>query len=105
MPLECATVWWCAECGGIDAPQPCLGICVWRRVEWVNVTSYLEQRAAAHAERDTERRLRALVRRIASVTPRAGHWERGWRALEAQAQEVFHAGEDHTQILQIAARL
>jgi hypothetical protein len=104
-PLECATVWWCAECGGIDAPQPCLGICVWRRVEWVNVTSYLEQRAAAHAAGDTERRLRVLVGRIAFVTPRAGHWERGWRALEAQAQEVFHAGEDDTQILQTVARM
>lgn len=89
--LECATVWWCSECGGIDAPQPCLGICVWRRIEWVNVTSFLEQRTTAHAERDVERRLRALVRRLAFVTPRADHWESGWRALEAQAKELIHA--------------
>jgi len=25
---EAATTWWCARCGGIDAPQPCLGICI-----------------------------------------------------------------------------
>ena len=103
-PVEFATTWWCAECGGIGAPQPCLGICVWRSVEWVNSTSYLEQRAGALAERDTARRLRALVRRVASVTPRAGHWERGWRALEAHAQELFQAREDGAQIQRTAVR-
>jgi hypothetical protein len=52
-PIEFATTWWCAACGGIDAPQPCLGICVWRAVEWVNGAGYLEQRAGALAQRDT----------------------------------------------------
>lgn len=32
-PVDVATTWWCAACGGIDSPQPCLGICVWRAVE------------------------------------------------------------------------
>lgn len=103
-PVEFATTWWCAGCGGIDAPQPCLGICVWRSVEWVNSTSYMEQRAGTLAERDTERRLRALVRRAASVTPRAGQWERGWRALEANAQELFQVREDGAQIQRTAVR-
>lgn len=84
-PPESATTWWCARCGGIDAPQPCLGICIWRRVEWVNATLYQQQLARALAERDTERCLRLLLRRVASVTPHAGQWERGWRALQAQA--------------------
>jgi hypothetical protein len=64
----------------------------------------LEQRAGTLAERDTERRLRALVRRVASVTPRAGQWERGWRALEAHAQELFQAREDGAQIQRTAVR-
>lgn len=97
-PVEFVTTWWCAGCGGIDAPQPCLGICVWRSVEWVNGIRYLEQRAVALAERDTERRLRGLARRVASVTPRAGQWERGWRALEAQAQAMFPACKDGAQM-------
>jgi hypothetical protein len=87
-PVEFATTWWCAECGGIDAPQPCLGICVWRPVEWVNRTIYLQETEVALAERDTERRYRKLARRVASVTPRDGQWERGWRALEAQAHKI-----------------
>jgi hypothetical protein len=77
-----ATTWWCAGCGGIDAPQRCLGICVWRPVEWVNRTRYSEERACALAQLDTERRLRQLLRRIAFVTPRAGQW----RALLAPAR-------------------
>jgi hypothetical protein len=97
-PFEFATTWWCAGCGGIDAPQPCLGICVWRSVEWVNRIRYLEERAGALVERDTEQHLRGLVRRVASVTPRAGQWERGWRALEAQAGETFRARKDGAEV-------
>lgn len=97
-PVEFATTWWCAACGGIDAPQPCLGICVWRSVEWVNGIRYLEQREGVLAERDTEARLRGLVRRVASVTPRDGQWERGWRALAADAGEMFQACQDGAQI-------
>ena len=95
--VEFATTWWCAGCGGIDAPQPCLGICVWRSVEWVNGIRYLEQRAGALVERDTEQSLRGLVRRVAFVTPRAGQWERGWRALEPRAQSMFQAAKDGAQ--------
>jgi hypothetical protein len=87
--VEFATTWWCAGCGGIDARQPCLGICVWRPVEWVNPTRYSEERACALAQLDTERRLRRLLRRIAFVTPRVGQWERCWRLLKAQAQATF----------------
>jgi hypothetical protein len=25
---EVAVTWWCPECGGLDAPQPCLGSCL-----------------------------------------------------------------------------
>jgi hypothetical protein len=88
-PAEPATTWWCAECGGIDAPHPCLGICVWRPVEWVNRVVYAYQRKRVLAERERELRLRRLLRRVASVTPREGQWERGWRVLQADGQEAL----------------
>jgi hypothetical protein len=102
--IEFATTWWCPGCGGIDAPQPCLGICVWREIEWVNRTSYFEVRARVLTDRDTERCLRGLVRRVASVTPRAGQWERGWHAMEAQARESLQASKDGAQIQRTAVR-
>lgn len=89
--LECTTTWWCAGCGGIDAPQPCLGICIWRRVEWVNATLYEHERQRALAERHTEGRLRRLPQRAASITPREGHWQQGWNALEALGRQALRA--------------
>jgi hypothetical protein len=97
-PVDFATTWWCAGCGGIDAPQPCIGICVWRALEWVNRTRYLEERACTLAQCDTEQRLRGLVRRVASVTPRAGQWEPGWRAFGARARETVQARKDGAQM-------
>lgn len=80
-PAESATTWWCPRCGGIDAPQPCLDVCVWRPVEWVNRSEYDRERDRALAAREAEHQLRDLVRLLASVTPRAGGWERTWNAL------------------------
>jgi hypothetical protein len=89
-PAEPATVWWCERCGGIDAPQPCLGICVWRPVEWVNRTVYENQRERALSELERERHLRRLVRQVAFVTPRSGGWEASWDALRAAAVRLSY---------------
>lgn len=90
---ELATTWWCAECGGLDAPQPCLGICIWRPLEWVSAAHYQHEWARALTERDAERPFRALLRWVASVTPRAGQWEGGWRTVEARARQTLQARE------------
>jgi hypothetical protein len=85
-PASVATVWWCPNCGGIDAPQPCLAICVWRPVEWVSKPVYERARARALSEHEAEQRLRRLLRRLAAITPRPERWELGWRALQQQAR-------------------
>ena len=87
-PAEVAITWRCPRCGGIDAPQECLGICVWRQVEWVTHDTYQHKRDQALAEREQERKLRRLLRVIASVTPRHEAWERSWNALRAQASRA-----------------
>jgi hypothetical protein len=84
-----ATTWWCSQCGGIDAPQPCLGVCLWRPVEWVRQDVYKRQRARALDERDRERRLRGLLRRLALVVPRQGRWQENFEALQADAREAL----------------
>jgi hypothetical protein len=84
-PSEPATTWWCPACGGIDAPQPCLGVCVWRPVEWVTRERYERARETVLEELERERPLRGLLRRIAFATPRPDHWEESWRVLRAEA--------------------
>lgn len=91
-PADHVTTWWCAECGGIEAPQPCLGICVWRPADWVNRAVYLEERARAAADADAERLLARLLRRLASVTPRQDQWEHCWARFRAEAGEALRGG-------------
>ena len=30
------TVWRCPDCGSVDAPQECIGVCIWHPAEWVD---------------------------------------------------------------------
>jgi len=83
---ESLIVWRCPQCGGLDAPQECIGVCVWRPFEWVNSRLYEVERSRAEFDRERETSLLELLRRIAFVTPRNGEWERNWRALQSQAQ-------------------
>lgn len=84
-PVEPTASWWCPECDGLDAPQPCIGVCIKRPAEWVNHDVYERERKQALDGLEIERRLRRLVRHVAFVTPRAGQWERGWRVARAEA--------------------
>jgi hypothetical protein len=74
------TGWWCAECGNVDLPQPCIGVCVWQPAEWVNVALYERARAS-----------RRFLARAAALTPRPGQWRRNWEALQEQARAVHPA--------------
>jgi len=40
-------VWRCEDCGGIDAPQECIDVCIWGPADWVDATSYEAERFAA----------------------------------------------------------
>ncbi len=91
-PLEVATTWWCPRCGGIDAPQPCLDVCVWRRVQWVERHAHEAVRGRALRERERERELRSLLRLISSVRPREGAGLRTWNALRERALRAL--GDD-----------
>lgn len=83
------TLWRCDACGGVDAPQECLGICTWRMVEWASVGSYEKARARADSERETEARVRALLRKVAHVRPRPGREAETRRALTSEARALL----------------
>ncbi len=85
---ETVVVWRCPECGGLDSPQECIGVCIWRPAEWVNVGVYLNQRSRAESDRKLERSLLGILGRLAFTTPREKEWERNWRALRSQAQLI-----------------
>jgi len=90
-PAEPVVAWLCPCCGGIDAPQPCLGICVWRTSDWARAEDYLELSARIIGEYAAERRLRALVQRVAHTTPRPGQHRRSWQAFADEAARQSRA--------------
>ena len=79
----------CPECGGLDAAQPCIGVCIWRRLEWVEAGAFETERVQALRDFELERSLFDLVSRFARVTPRDGEWERNWCAFQGQARVVL----------------
>lgn len=87
------TAWQCIGCGKIDAPATCIGVCQDRKTEFVYGFEHdevVEKLERVGAKTDA---LEALVRRIASTTPRSGEWERSYKAFQYQAQRIL-AGLD-----------
>jgi hypothetical protein len=76
------TAWRCIGCGRVEAPQPCIGVCQDRAVDFVEAGDY-------DAARERVDALASLARRLASSTPRDGEWERSYRALQSEARAVL----------------
>ena len=86
---ERVTAWQCIGCGRIEGPQPCIGVCQDRKVDFVYASEYDKTLAElARVRRDSET-LAALVRQIAHTTPRAGEWENTYRALQGRACRIL----------------
>lgn len=84
-PAAYVTAWWCAGCGRIEAPQPCLGVCVRRPVDYVRAHEHARALAAIEEARRTEVDLTAMARQAAWVMPRPGHAAETWTALRERA--------------------
>jgi hypothetical protein len=88
---EHVKAWECIGCGRIEAPQTCVGICEDRKVEFVYAFEHESVLAELQAARRGENVLAALARRLAWTTPRAGEWERSYRALQQEARAILAA--------------
>ena len=83
--------WQCIGCGRIDAPQNCIGVCEYRKAEFVYASEYEEVVAQAVGLQRRADALEMLVRQLAATTPRKGEWERSYRALQEQARRALVA--------------
>jgi hypothetical protein len=68
---EVVAAWGCPECGRVDAPQPCLDVCIRRPVLMTDVAEYRALEPLAAATEARERHLAAGARLLAHVTPRS----------------------------------
>lgn len=81
--------WWCAQCGNVDLPQPCIGVCIWRPADWVSLALYERQLSLAEPDLRAARSLSGFLTRAAAVTPRAREWQRNLEAFQAQARATL----------------
>jgi hypothetical protein len=82
---EYLTAWECIGCGRVEVSRPCIGVCQDRKAEFVYARDY---EAAVRRAEEMARQLKAaktLLNHFANTTPRAGQWERCFKALQNQA--------------------
>lgn len=84
--------WQCIGCGRIEAPQPCIGVCQDRRVQFVYAKDY----EAALSRAEASKRALELVRKLASVTPKAENFREGYLALQRQARRIVAEAQGAT---------
>ncbi len=89
-----SVVWLCACCGQVEAPQPCLGVCIRRDGEFVRGGDHDKLAAAFGSAHRTAKILTAFVRRFAWVSPRAGQWRQTRDAFRRQVIELLQSSTD-----------
>ena len=83
--------WRCIGCGRIEAPKPCIGVCEDRKVRLVLAADHEAALARLSEAKAAAAGLEGLVRRLATAKPRAGAWERSYKALQAEAERALAA--------------
>lgn len=81
--------WWCAQCGNVDAYEPCIDVCIWRDAEWVNAGLYTAEYERGAGDLRAAQALRGLLRQIAAVAPLDGRCCDTWREFGTQAGRAF----------------
>jgi hypothetical protein len=80
--------WRCIGCGRIEAPETCIGVCQYRKVDFVYASEH-EDEAALQRRRASA--MEALLRQLAGTLPREGRWEESYRAFQEKARRVLAA--------------
>lgn len=87
-PPAVVDAWGCPDCGRIDAPQPCLGVCIFRPVLMADAAELHPLTAEADALAEEDRALTALAVLVAHVRPRPGAEDRTAAALRERARAL-----------------
>jgi hypothetical protein len=87
--FEPATVWLCATCGQVEAPQSCLGICIRRDGEFLRADHYVDLAAQIETMQRRAHDLTTLVRQLARVAPHAGQFEKTCRVFQEKAIKLL----------------
>ncbi len=85
--------WWCERCGGLEAPAPCVGVCIRQPAEWATLEAWQEAHTAAADTQEVERQLARAVRAMQLTRPRPGRERQHRRALRTTARRALRLWE------------
>ena len=91
--------WWCDRCGGVDAPAPCVGVCVRRPAQWASLDALQRRRAATATRLQDEQRLARAVRTWALTRARPGSEGRHREAVRHMAAQALAEHCQHSDKL------
>jgi hypothetical protein len=86
---ERAVVWSCTTCGQVEAPQPCLGICIRRNGDFLRASDHDELAARVESTQIRALEMAALVRQFIWVAPHVGQWDAALSAFQLKALELL----------------
>jgi len=95
---EPATVWLCATCGQVEAPQSCLGVCIRRNGEFLSADHHAALAGRIDIEHRRARELSALVRQLAWVAPHVGQLENTCRAFQKKAIQLLDSASPSPEV-------
>ena len=87
-PPGIVEAWGCPRCGRIDAPRPCLGVCVRTPVVMIDASRLHEPAAELAALRAAEAHAAPVARLAATIRPRPGHEAETQAALRERARRA-----------------
>lgn len=97
---ERITAWRCIGCGRIEGAQPCIGICEDRKAEFVYAADYDRLVGELAQARLGLAAMTAVLRQIASTTPRSDGWERTYRVFQQRARRILETPVAASQVAQ-----
>jgi hypothetical protein len=87
--IEVVQAWGCPRCGRVDAPQPCLGVCIFRPRTVADAREYRQLAPRAEQAATTDRALSGIARLISTVRPRPGQDEATLTAVRARTRHAL----------------
>jgi hypothetical protein len=87
--MEIIQAWGCPRCGRVEAPQPCIGVCIFRPRAVADVREY--RRLAPRVEQAVtgDEALSGVARLISTVSPRPGREGATLAALRDRARHAL----------------
>lgn len=87
-PIEIVRAWGCPRCGRVDAPAPCIGVCIRRPVPLCDATELAPLAAETDALEQELRPLESFAGLVAHTKPRPGQAEATRAALQRRARKL-----------------